>query len=75
MTTCDICRGAIPEGQPVDRHTALCAQVMSDQAYGLASRVELLETAIKRLLDGNRESLEANLDALRDALDGCAISR
>jgi hypothetical protein len=32
-------------------------------------RVHTLETAIARLLDGSKEELDGNLDALRDALD------
>lgn len=65
-TTCQVCMGAIPDGEKVDGHTALCAEVLG-QRY--RARIAELETAIKRLLDGNRAALDGNLDALRDALD------
>jgi hypothetical protein len=31
-STCDICSGAIPDGQKSDVHTAICAEVMRSRA-------------------------------------------
>lgn len=35
--TCQICRGAIPDGEPLGGHTALCAGVVGEQ-LGIAVR-------------------------------------
>ena len=49
-TTCQICRGAIPNGKRVDGHTALCAEVVH------ASKQEAIDEAwgiIANVFDGN----------------------
>jgi len=38
--TCDVCRGAIPDGETVDGHTALCAAVVSKEARRLRAALE-----------------------------------
>jgi hypothetical protein len=60
-------RDASLAGHPTNSFT--CSSCGADKLRWVEARVATLEAAIKRLLDGNRESLEDNLDALRDALD------
>ena len=39
-STCGVCSGAIPDGETVDGHTALCAQVVSQEASRLREALE-----------------------------------
>jgi hypothetical protein len=43
-STCGVCSGAIPDGETVDGHTALCAEVVRARSE---ARVKELEDAIR----------------------------
>jgi len=51
--TCEICRGAIPSGEPLGGHTALCAGVVGEQ-LGIA-------VAALHLIAGTRSAEAVNL--------------
>jgi hypothetical protein len=69
MGTCNVCGGAIPEGEIVEGHTALCAEVARRHARhaGIEVAIAWLEARGERTLaDDMRTQLEAE-QALRGA--------
>ncbi len=74
-TTCGVCNGAIPDGQTVDGHTALCAEFIRREAYeqGKADAWALcrerdtnLSRRVKELLEGPTGRGERAIDLLRE---------
>ena len=41
-TACEVCRGAIPDRETVDGHTALCAQVVCQEAARIREALETI---------------------------------
>lgn len=41
-STCEVCRGAIPNGETVTGHTALCAQVLTQEVARLREALETI---------------------------------
>jgi len=55
--TCQICRGAIPDGEPRAGHTALCAGVVGEQLDIVVAEITRLREALAWYADdGNHAS-------------------